>query len=430
MATVTAGCALLVALTGVTAFVPQGLTTSAPQAVAAGLQKEHTSAPSCRPMRMSLDDVSESRKGFLQGSAGVVAGAVAVGASTGASLPAEAASVSAWEQIQLPVASVLYDIAFDPEHPDHGLVVGAQGTFLEASMPMAIDTFDGGNKWSVRTFGNLDEEEEINYRFQKVSMYNDEIFIIGKPPILLHSKDAGKSWERVPLSPKLPGEPSNIVALGGAKAEMTTSSGAIYYTKNAGMNWSAQVKETVDATLNRISSSGVSGASYFTGSIIGTTRAEDGSYLAVSSRGNFYLTWSPGQDFWIPHNRGTSRRIQNMGFVRDRAAEGLWMTLNGGAMQMSTTLPEGTNDPVFSDTAIKSGGYGIIDVAWKNDNEAWAVGGGGSLWYSTDGGQTFKFSSGATNIGANLYDVKFFGGDKGFAIGSDGVLLKYIPNQL
>lgn len=34
-------------------------------------------------------------------------------------------------------------------------------------------------------------------------MYNDEIFIIGKPPILLHSKDAGKSWERVPLSPKV-----------------------------------------------------------------------------------------------------------------------------------------------------------------------------------------------------------------------------------
>ncbi|CAN0571046.1 unnamed protein product, partial [Ectocarpus sp. 12 AP-2014] len=114
---------------------------------------------------------------------------------------------------------------------------------------------------------------------------------------------------------QLPGEPSNIVALGGAKAEMTTSSGAIYYTKNAGMNWSAQVREYL--RLSR------------------ACRAEDGSYLAVSSRGNFYLTWSPGQDFWIPHNRGTSRRIQNMGFVRDRAAEGLWMTLNGGAMQMS-----------------------------------------------------------------------------------------------
>lgn len=47
----------------------------------------------------------------------------------------------------------------------------------------------------------------------------------------------------LPYGPtQLPGEPSNIVALGGAKAEMTTSSGAIYYTKNAGMNWSAQVQ--------------------------------------------------------------------------------------------------------------------------------------------------------------------------------------------
>lgn len=39
----------------------------------------------------------------------------------------------------------------------------------------------------------------------QVSMFNDEIFIIGKPPILLHSKDSGKSWERVPLSPKVSG---------------------------------------------------------------------------------------------------------------------------------------------------------------------------------------------------------------------------------
>lgn len=39
----------------------------------------------------------------------------------------------------------------------------------------------------------------------QVSMFNDEIFIVGKPPILLHSKDSGKSWERVPLSPKVRG---------------------------------------------------------------------------------------------------------------------------------------------------------------------------------------------------------------------------------
>lgn len=54
-----------------------------------------------------------------------------------------------------------------------------------------------------------------------------------------------------------------------------------------------------------------------------------------------------------------------MGFVRGRAAEGLWMTLNGGAMQMTTERATDLADPPFSDISIKSGGYGIIDVAWK-----------------------------------------------------------------
>merc|ERR1712084_3589 len=143
---------------------------------------------------------------------------------------------------------------------------------------------------------------------------------------------SGKSWERIPLSPKLPGEPTAIIALGPNEAEMVTSTGAIYTTTNAGRNWKAEVKETIDATLNRISSSGVSGASYFTGSIINQVRDDDGAYLAVSSRGNFFLTWEPGEDFWIPHNRGTPRRIQNMGFVRGDIKNGVWMTLNGGKL--------------------------------------------------------------------------------------------------
>lgn len=130
----TSVCAVL-ATAGVSAFVPSALsvlTTGSSRATPTQQQREYTAT--CRPMRMSANDVSESRQRFLSDSAaGIVSGAIAITASTGASAPAEAASVSAWEQIELPVAAVLYDIAFDPQHPDHGLVVGAQGTFLEVS---------------------------------------------------------------------------------------------------------------------------------------------------------------------------------------------------------------------------------------------------------------------------------------------------------
>ena len=62
---------------------------------------------------------------------------------------------------------------------------------------------------------------------------------------------------------------------------MTTSTGAIYTTTNAGRNWKAEVKESIDATLNRVSSSGVSGASYYSGSVGNIGRAADGSYLQL-----------------------------------------------------------------------------------------------------------------------------------------------------
>jgi photosystem II stability/assembly factor-like uncharacterized protein len=42
--------------------------------------------------------------------------------------------IKAWQQVQLPVATTLYDIAFDTAEPTHGFVVGAKGTFLEVNI--------------------------------------------------------------------------------------------------------------------------------------------------------------------------------------------------------------------------------------------------------------------------------------------------------
>ena len=48
---------------------------------------------------------------------------------------------------------------------------------------------------------------------------------VGKPAILLHTRDGGKNFERIPLSPKLPGDPTSIRSTGPSKAEMITTQG-------------------------------------------------------------------------------------------------------------------------------------------------------------------------------------------------------------
>jgi len=334
-------------------------------------------------------------------------------------------SVKIWSKVDLPVRETLFDISFDPSKPTHGWVVGAKGTFLE--------TFDGGDTWTTRSFTTLDEDEEINYRFEVASLLDNEGWIIGKPAIMLHTRDGGKQFERIPLSPKLPGDPTFITATGPGQAEMITSQGAVYTTVNGGLNWKAQVKETIDATLNRVSSSGTSGASFFTGKIANQIRDKNGNYIAIGSRGNLFLTWSPGQDYWIPHNRGSSRRIQNMGFIGNDVKNGIWMTLNGGALLKTGPNPDLNQvdiESLFTSSKINSGGYGIIDVSWRAPENVWAVGGSGIIFESKDGGNVFRFNDNAKDIPGNLYRVKFFGDESdkkrgGFALGSDGVLLKF-----
>lgn len=362
----------------------------------------------------------EDRRSFVTKTASSAAAAslaVATGNGPASVQPVEAAS-KMWTPVPLPFEDTLYDIAFDSA--THGYLVGSRGAFAE--------TNDGGATWEARSFSNLDPEEEVTYRFQVASFKDGEGWVLGKPTLMLHTKDEGKTWERIPLSPKLPGEPTFIVAQGPGKAEMTTSSGAVYTTDNAGRNWKAQVQETIDATLNRISSSGISGASYFTGSIINQVRDDEGAYLAVSSRGNFFLTWEPGDDFWIPHNRGTPRRIQNMGFVEADIKKGLWMTLNGGKLLISKGEVDLTQDSFdFVEADIKTGGYGITDVAWRTEKEVWAVGGSNTMYVSMDGGKKFSFDKSANDIPGNLYNVKFFPqySNAGWALGSNGLLLRY-----
>src|SRR5919199_1232472 len=226
-------------------------------------------------------------------------------------------------------------------------------------------------------------------------------WVVGQPSVLLHTNDEGKSWTRIALSSQLPGSPSTIAALGPNSAEMTTDVGAIYRTSDGGKNWKAVVQDSFGVVRN-------------------INRSEDGQYVAVSSKGNFYSVWKPGQQAWEPHNRNSSRRLQNMGFTKDGR---LWMLARGGQIQFShPSNPEGWGKPFFPD---RKASWGLLDMAYRTDNEIWVAGGGGNLLCSFDGGKTWQKDREVEDVPANFYRIVFMGPDRGFVIGASGTLLKY-----
>lgn len=300
------------------------------------------------------------------------------------------------------------DIAFVDDK--RGFLIGARQTLLE--------TKDGGRTWAVCDVP-VDLDGTINYRFNSISFESSEGWIVGKPPIILHTTDSGGTWERIPLSAKLPGNALKITAIAKGQAEMITDQGAIYTTTNTGQSWRAALQETVDATLNRTVSSGISGASFFEGYFSNVSRAENGTYVAVSSRGNFFLTWKPGEVNWIPHNRPTGRRIQNMGWKSDK----LWLTTRGGQVLLGES--QGVAEE-FAPTKLQSRGFGILDVGFKSSSVGYACGGSGTLYKTSDGGEFWKRDKSADSLAGNLYTVKFVSPNSGFILGNNGILLRYV----
>ncbi|WGV28826.1 photosynthesis system II assembly factor Ycf48 [Halotia branconii] len=299
-------------------------------------------------------------------------------------------SYNPWKIISVPTDAKLLDIAFTND-PQHGFLVGSNATLLE--------TNDGGNTWEPLTLA-LDDPKS---RFDSVSFADQEGWIVGEPSLLLHTTDEGRSWSRIPLSEKLPGSPIAIKALGNNTAEMATNVGAIYKTTDGGKNWKAQVEAAVGVVRNM-------------------ERSADGRYVAVSAKGSFYSTWEPGQNAWVPHNRNSSRRVENMGFSENGQ---LWLLARGGQVQFSD--PNQSDEWQEAQSPELSTSWGLLDLAYRTPEEIWIGGGSGNLLRSADGGKTWEKDRAVEDVAANLYKIVFFQPEQGFIIGDRGVLLKYLP---
>lgn len=293
----------------------------------------------------------------------------------------------------MPTEETVLDIAFTDSQ--HGWLVGKRATLLE--------TFDGGQSWSEQ---QLELSDTQLYNLTSVSFSGDEGWVVGEPSIMLHTTDGGANWERIALSPQLPGTTRMITALGAQSAELVTDVGAIYRTSDSGRNWKAMVEQAVGVFRN-------------------ISRSPDGQYVTVSSRGNFYSTWEPGQLAWQQHNRTSSRRLQNMGFGPDGR---LWLLARGGVVQFSEpgTL-ENWDEQVSPEFSTS---WGLLDLAYRTNDEIWLSGGSGNLLMSTDGGASWKKDRAIENVPSNLYRLVFPTPGQGFILGKGDLLLRFNSDRL
>jgi photosystem II stability/assembly factor-like uncharacterized protein len=299
------------------------------------------------------------------------------------------AETSPWQPVNLDTTANPLDVAFTDDR--HGYLVGSNRLILE--------TGDGGASWTPL---ELDLPEEENFRLISIDFDGRDGWIAGQPGLLMHSTDAGASWTRLFLDTKLPGEPYLITALGPGRAELATNVGAIYHTDDGGGSWVADVSDAAGAVRD-------------------LRRNDDGSYVSVSSLGNFFATWEPGQSVWQVHQRASSQRLQSIGYRPDGD---LWMVARGAQIRMSSDPgdPESWSKPIVPIT----NGYGYMDLAWDPQGTIWAGGGNGTLLASHDGGATWQRDAVGAEVPSNFTRFVFDGGGRGFALGERGRILRWV----
>ena len=302
------------------------------------------------------------------------------------------ATTSPWQAMDLDTQANPLDVAFTDSR--HGYLVG--------SNRMIRETNDGGAHWNERS---LDLPDEENFRLISIDFNGDEGWIAGQPGLLMHSEDGGQNWTRLFLDTKLPGEPYLITALGRHSAELATNVGAVYETHNDGGSWEAKVTDAAGAVRD-------------------LRRSGDGSYVSVSSLGNFYATWEPGDSVWQVHQRVSSQRLQSIGYQPDG---NLWMVARGAQIRLND---EPGNLESWGKAIIPiTNGYGYMDLAWDDEAAIWAAGGNGTLLVSRDGGDSWENDPVGDRQPSNFTRL-VFDGDHAFVLGERGNLLRWVGNAV
>ncbi len=255
--------------------------------------------------------------------------------------------------------------------PDHTLyAVGDNG--------VAIKSTDNANSWTILNTNTTQRLTDIDF------VGNDTLFISGTNGTLLKSTDAGVSW--IGINTGVTVKLNGVDFLNGDKGFIVGDSGTVRKTTDGGLSWTPFVLSTYNNNVMDIK---------FRNDSIG--------YFAAQSI--FYKTLDGG-DTW--YNLG--QELQSVEFpTKDTGyavGEVMRKTTDGG---LTWTATHPFNYP-YSNTKM-------FDAFFLNTDTGWASGYYGSVFKTTDGGNSWTWQN--THCTALLRSIHFFDANNGIAVGTN-----------
>lgn len=261
-------------------------------------------------------------------------------------------------------------------------------------------TDDGGQTWSERSIPS--SGTHVN----QVQFVNSNTgFAIGRKPGLFQTNDGGLNWFE---NPNLPKEADgNSLSFINANHGWVLFSGMVglFETKNGGQTWSSIAAGLPSTRIQFI---------------------DDQRGWAIGGAGTPMMRTQDGGKTWLPVDARTSRPLRGLHiFIQNGTGR-----ITGVAVGENGTVIK-TDDGDNWELLTSSTSHSLRAVYRQQDgNKIWAVGGGGTLLFSSNTGVTIgKLNQGIVatepNESPNLYGVTFSRNlQTAYAVGERGTILK------
>lgn len=339
--------------------------------------------------------------------------------STLVALPSKVAYASdayEWRRQETKTFAWLHAVYFLDE--SRGWAVGGKGAFLS--------TVDGGRTWQARRSPTEDTLLDIRFTDERTGwMVCERDFYKLRTETearsyLLKTTDGGESWSRIEAA----GKDVNARLAGIAFADKDHGwtfgeEGALFVTKDGGETWTRQLTHTRRLLLSgafRDANTGwLAGAGatlLYTSDGGATWRAGQLPQTADSpTRADAH---GPAQAVGASAQKKRPPRINALSFIDERRG---WAVGSGGAI-FSTVNGGRTWRALKSNTEEN-----LFDVKFFDESEGWAVGSGGAIIRTTDGGETWRAAR--TDAKHQLEGMFFLDRTRGWAVGFGGTIVRF-----